>query len=502
MSNKDNNPNIIKIQAKDLKIGMYVDYLDKPWIETKFLFQGFLLENHKQIFEVRNVSKLVYIDAEKSLPSVIAELKIQLPDPVRADPKIKITEIKRAPNKDRILRLWLPTFESTRKGFKTRLFKLFGIFGYWLNRMFLRLTRKAKKIEKMPSNTGNQAAFKAEVVVARDAYLRVGHALNAILTKLRAGKIVALSEVKACVSDLVSIVSRSPEMMMVFSSLRTKRKSTVRRSVNASILATYFGVYLQLEEELLSQLCMAALMHDVGEINIPNFILEMPEAELTGEERTLKEGHTTDGMEILLRIADIPWEVVVAAYSHHEKIDGTGYPVGLEDGEISFICKVIAIIDQYEALTNCENIERRVSLTDALQKIYGLRRTAFDNNLSEKFINCLGVYPVGTAVEISDGSIGVVIGVRQGQQLLPTVAIIYDPSRAPLPYPRIMMLDDLRGEKGKPLFKINHVIQPKDLDVDISAYLFEINRGRLSVGTVSDDDVDAMEEDNDSDNLL
>jgi len=403
---------MIAIDTKDLKIGMFVTDLDRPWLETKFLFQGLLIENDQQIEQLRRISNTVHVDITKSLPSV--------------------------------------SFEQFKSA----------------------TDNKAEEQENHPhQEVSKKKQFEAEVEIADSAYKEASGTMHNLLTKFRLHKYVSMPEVKSCVSGVVSSVSHNPNMLQLFAAMRSKRKSTATHSVNTSILAALFGRHLQLSDEQLSLLATAALMHDVGEINTPQDILDKPEDELTAEEKTLRKQHTVHGMEILSKVQDIAPEVVEVAYAHHERVDGHGYPRGLKAEEISFMAKILAIVDRYERATNCDDVKARVSCSDGLKVIYSLRGTSLDNELVESFIKCLGVYPVGTAVQLNTGAVGVVIAVKPDKHWLPTVMIIRETSGEIRPYPRVINLDRFRDEEGRPILMIRKVIQPNELDIDICEYL-------------------------------
>ncbi len=406
---------MIDIDTKDLKIGMYVSHLDRPWLETSFLFQGFLIENDKQIEQVRRVSKTVKIDEEKSLQSL--------------------------------------SFEPFKPS-----------------------TAKSKvAVEQQPSNPkagqSNKQRFEEEMAKACEVYDETSVSLHKVLNNFRLNNYITLPEIKSCVQGVMKSVMRNPNTLLLLSHMRSKRPDTVTHSINICIFSTLFGRYLQLTEEQLLQLSIAALMHDVGEAKVPKPVLDKFNVGLTPEEKMLLEQHTQQGAEMLRKIPEIPTEVAEVAYSHHERVDGTGYPRGLKGAEISFMSKIIAIVDAYEKETNAANIKSQLSCSDALKAIYAMRETSFDSELVESFIKCLGIYPVGTVVQLNNGSTGIVIGMKPDQHLLPTVMVIRDHTGEIKQPPQVINLDRFRDHEGKPLLMINKVIQPNEVDIDLGEYI-------------------------------
>jgi len=405
---------MIEIETKDLEIGMFVAHLDRPWLETSFMFQGFRIENDNQIEQLRRFCKMVKIDEEQSAQT------------------LSFAAFKSSVKKDG-------------------------------NHVTLEHDHHAEH------NVKNR--FAEELAMASDAYENATVSLNKVLNNFRLNNYIAMPEIKSCVQDVVSSVMRNPNTLVLLGNLRSNRKDTVAHSINTCVFSSLFGRYLRLSHEQLTKLSIAALLHDVGEAKVPKAILDKCNKGLTNEEQILMEQHPQLGAEMLAKIPEITADVVEAAYSHHEKIDGTGYPRGLKGSEISLLSKILAIVDSYEKISNGADPKTQISCSDALKSIYALRDTAFDAELVEGFIKCLGIYPVGSIVQLNNGSTGVVIGVKSDKHLLPTVMVIRDNTGEIRQPPQIINLDRFRDQEGKPLLLINKVIQPNAVDIDLCEYI-------------------------------
>jgi hypothetical protein len=181
--------------------------------------------------------------------------------------------------------------------------------------------------------------------------------------------------------------------------------------------------------------------------------------------------HTLHGAEMLRNIEKMPREVIEVAHSHHERIDGKGYPRNLKGSEISFFSRIIAIINVYERLTNNTDSSVLLSCPDALKSIYAMRETLFDGELVESFIKCLGVYPVGSVVELSNHAIGVVIAVKPDKHLLPTVMVLRDGHGEITHPPQIINLDKFHNQEGPFGLFIKRAVNPGAVDADLSKHL-------------------------------
>lgn len=410
-----------KINTKDLTIGMYVTKLDKSWLETPFRFQGFRIETEKQLQRVREICTYVYIDEDKSSAYVP-------PGP----------------------------FSATAPSTKPQV-------------SFINDTPVARPYKK---------SFEEEFPVACEIYQRSSAKLRQIMDNLRFGKSIEPQKITSVVHTVMDSVVRNPDALLLLSNLKLKNEDTVRHAIHVCILSLVFGRHLGLTSGQFSELGFAALLHDVGEIRLPKEILEKRNRGLTPEERKTMEKHTQFGAEILRENRAIPAAAIDVALSHHERIDGKGYPRGLKGQELSLFAKMVAIVEVYESVTNNPGAAIQISSSDALRSIYSMRDTFFDGELVEKFIKCLGIYPVGSVVELNSGEVGIVISLKPEKHLLPTLMIVRDKDKQPCYPPHVMNLDNFRNEDGTPKFFVADVLEPNAYGIDLSDVIVrEINFG-------------------------
>ena len=421
---------MIKFDTVDLEIGMYVSALDRPWVGTPFLFQSFLIKSEKQILQLQKYCRTVDIDEAKSDPKFANKFFIYKCKDATPKPKEE-----------------LPIANTQRGGSGSTSFVL-------------------------------DAKLEEELGVARQVYESTTTTLHTVLDNFRLNKEINIVELKTCVHGVIGGVLHNPNALTLFSNLKSKQQDTVRHSLNVCIISLLFGRYLGFGEQQLSDLGYAALLHDVGEIKVSQAILDKHSRGLTPEEKKEMETHTILGAEILATTPGIPKVAIEVARSHHERVNGKGYPKGLHDDEINYFARLVSIVDVYEIVTNHPGAKVHVSCADALKSIYMMRGNFFDKELVEDFIKCLGIYPIGSVVELNNKEIAIVISTKPGKHLLPTVMVVKDNDG--LRYqPQIINLEHFKDQEGLAKLYITKVVDPKVVGIDLSEYMIrESGMGR------------------------
>jgi HD-GYP domain-containing protein (c-di-GMP phosphodiesterase class II) len=167
-----------------------------------------------------------------------------------------------------------------------------------------------------------------------------------------------------------------------------------------------------------------ALLHDIGKLKVQDNILNKPN-KLTIEEFTAMKKHSEYSADILRDAKGLPAEAFDIALHHHERNDGNGYPHGLKGDAIDFGSRVTSICDVYNAITSARCYRQGLSRLEGLKKIYEWSDDHFDKELAYKFIQCLGVYPIGTYIRLENELSGVVTG-STDNVLQPVVRLFYN----------------------------------------------------------------------------
>ncbi|MFU8789454.1 MAG: HD-GYP domain-containing protein [Methylobacter sp.] len=249
--------------------------------------------------------------------------------------------------------------------------------------------------------------------------------LSEVLNDVRLGRCVDNPKVRDVVQDLTINVIKDSQAMIGLIQLKDKNDTLARKSVNVCILALAFGKHIGIPKNKMHVLGLGALLHDIGMVKIPGRIL-LKKQPLTPSERAIMEKHTEYGLAVLAKTPEIDVDVLKIVHSHHERIDGKGYPQGLQGKEIGLLVRMVTIASVYEALTRERFYTETLSSVAALQYLYQSRKTLFDAPLIEKFIQALGIYPVGCVVELSTGELGIVVHVNGQNRLHPVLRIVSD----------------------------------------------------------------------------
>ena len=193
--------------------------------------------------------------------------------------------------------------------------------------------------------------------------------------------------------------------------------------LNVAILALILGKELGLAREMLVHLGVGAMLHDIGKLEIPEKILYKTDP-LTKPERDFLQQHVPYGLAIGKQ-CELPPEVMTILYQHHEYMDGSGYPRGLQGDAIAQISKIVSLVNDYDNLCNRINPNESYTPYEALALMFGKQRARYEPAALNVFIRCLGIYPPGTLVLLSNEVVGIVIAVNASKPLRPSV-LIYD----------------------------------------------------------------------------
>jgi len=349
---------------------MYVAELDRPWTDTPFAFQGFVLSTQLQLDALKKYCQAVMVDSERSV----------VPDA----PALRVAYPERTP-------------------------------------------------------------VEQEIRVARTSYTNSRTLMRDVLNAVRVGRTLDPERLKSAVTSMTESVLRNPDALLLFSQLRAKGEYTESHALDVSIYMITFGRFLQLEPGQIEFLGYLGLLQDIGKVRLPKELLEK-RGRLTIEEFERAKLHVNYSAEILRATPGLPGDLARIATLHHERHDGSGYPKGLRGNEIGMVGSIAAIVDTFDALTVKRPYAEPVSPSAAISMLYKWRGVFFDANLIEQFIRCIGIFPVGSLVQLNTGEVGVVVAQNLTKRLLPRVMVIRDPQGNPMQPHK--MLDLSRAPKA------------------------------------------------------
>ena len=261
---------------------------------------------------------------------------------------------------------------------------------------------------------------------------------------------------------------RNPDALICFSQLKDKNEYIYQHCLRVCILALAFGRHLGLTANNLEELGLSALLHDVGKMRIPQSIVDKRH-DLSHEEVAVMRTHVHYAIEILQQ-SKLSDAVMQGILQHHERYDGSGYPQGLRGEMIGQFGLIVGLVDFYDAVTSERPYREAISPSVALRHIYQARGKAFHPTLVESLIQCIGVYPIGSVVELNTGDVGVVLTLNRKQRLKPKIALVLQADNRPYSHTRIIDLVSDKTRKGS-IYEIANATEAKRYGIDPRVYL-------------------------------
>ncbi|MGJ9418424.1 HD-GYP domain-containing protein [Massilia sp. CMS3.1] len=325
---------------------------------------------------------------------------------------------------------------------------------------------KGLDVDAAPTLSESQATIEAEVTAIASKPARalrstlgdemqraVGirrHAVNLVRTVMqdaRLGKAVEMENVSPVVENIAESILRNSGALLSLMRIKTKDDYTFLHSVSVCTLLVAFSRSRGMDEETIYQAGVGGLLHDTGKALVPDAILNKP-GRLTDEEFAIIKKHPRDGYDFLRQtpgIGAIPLDITL---HHHERRDGSGYPEMQNEGETSELAQMAAIVDVYDAITSDRCYHKGMPAADALRKIYEWSKFHFNPVLTQEFMRCVGIYPVGTMVMLESGRLGVVVEPHESNLLAPKVNVFFNTKSQMYIRPELLDLSRALGFGG------------------------------------------------------
>jgi HD-GYP domain-containing protein (c-di-GMP phosphodiesterase class II) len=388
---------VFKVSVQGIELGMFVSRLDRPWLETSFPLEGFEIKTEEELQKLQRICSHVYVDIASG----------RSPDP-------RFVELE-----------------------ETALVE--GARGH------------DELAELRKTDWSIQNDFNSELVHADAAHDTLERGIEEVMQDLRGGRELDLQKLHDGVEAMIGSITRNPSAFVWLKEIKRKDNYTYQHALGCSIWAATFGRHLGLEIEELRELALGGLLFDVGKTRLPAEMLAK-KASLDARETQQMRGHVEQSLEILENTPGVSRKIIDMVATHHERYNGTGYPRGLSGSDIPIEGRILGLIDSYDALTNNRLYADALSPHQAVTELYKCRGTLFQSELVEQFILTCGIYPTGSLVELSNGQVGVVTAVHSLKRLRPSVMLLLDEDKLPLPQFRTIDLGEMKEDAhGRPL---------------------------------------------------
>ena len=351
-----------------LEKGMYVSRLDRDWVGTPFPFQGFEITSDEDIELLSAYCTSVFIDVQKSL--------------INARPSLRVGS-------------------APRNVFPPR-----------------------------GPEYHNTVDIKEEIPRAREVHANLRALAERIADDVRSGRRLEPGVVREATEPMVESLLRNSDALFWLMALMKRDDYMYSHAVNCSALAAAFGRHLALPREVLVELATGGFLLDAGMASLPSDVVQHG-GKLDPEAMKLMRGHVQRSMEVLDQAGVTgKWARELVA-AHHERHDGSGYPDGLAGDRVPLAGRMGGIVDTYDALRSDRPHRNGESRHGALQALYRARDRMFQAEVVEQFLQCLGVYPTGSLVELNTGEVGVVMAQNQVRRLRPRLMLLLDTEKKP-----------------------------------------------------------------------
>lgn len=360
------------ITMDQLRIGMYI-FLDLGWVDHPFAFSHFKIKSEEQIRTIRGLG----LKTVRYSPTLSDNNQPLNPgQPVAAPPKA-------------------PEISP-----------------------FMAQALEAKRVMVERIKVQREAAARIE-----NAFVNTAKTVREVEKNLFTHPAETVQHAQKLVTQIADSILCAPELAIHVMGDKTGGEELYFHSLNVTMLSLMIARDIKLPQAVIGVLGMGALFHDIGRKEIPPRILMKTEP-LTKAEQHLYEMHCQYGVDLGQRLNFVP-PIQAIIREHHELFDGTGYPQKLKGESIGLLSRIVALANHYDELCNPFNIADALTPHEALSVMFAKLRSKFDPKLLQVFIRCLGVYPPGTIVQLSNGVIGMIATVNTVQPMKPMV-VVYD----------------------------------------------------------------------------
>ncbi len=435
----------LKIDAANLECGMYVAQLDRPWLETPFLFQGFEIQDEKVLKQLRHFCRHVYVDATRG-----------------SVPKDKVLEVRRREDQyEKSLAIPATRLEhANRPSLRQRLFAA-----------FIRLDSSGTLAGFFQTkHYRNVVPTDVEAPRAMLAYDTAAAVLGETLEQFQQGRGLDVVRLKSAVVPLIDSILRNHDAMAWLVCLRKREPERTQRSLGSAVWAVILGRHLGFDRAGLETLALGGMLLDLGNAKVPMEILAK-EGSLDDVERTIVRKHVAVGLDLVKNTSGVNSAVIAMIQHHHERHDGSGYPKGLAGADVPVFGRIAGLVDCFDAMTTKRPYASARSAYDAVRELNSESGTTFQRELVEQFVQAVGMFPTGSLVELNTGQVALVIEQNRVRRLRPKLMLLLDADKSPVSRHALLDLKAKPASDGEgPAYWIRRGLEPGAFGLDPKDY--------------------------------
>ncbi|MDO9101448.1 MAG: HD-GYP domain-containing protein [Candidatus Nitrotoga sp.] len=360
-----------KIKVKDIRLGMYIQEVCGSWMDHPFWKNSFKLTENKDLNTLKNCG---------------------------------VTE------------LWIDT--SIGLDVDT------GVTALSQQEEELKVESELRKIEQTSQKTVALVSLQNELIVAKKLHTKTKEAVVSIFSDIRMGNALKLDATLSLVNEINQSIARNSSALISLSRLKNADNYTYLHSVAVCVLMIALGRQLGLKDEVLQQVGIAGLLHDIGKIFIPHEVLNKP-GKLTDEEFNIVKTHPLKGWEILKDCNGVSELTLDVCRHHHERVDGKGYPDKLSGEALTLFARMGAVCDVYDAITSNRCYKTGWEPAESIRKMAEWKSGHFDEVIFHAFVKTVGIYPTGSLLKLKSGRLGVVTDQSKQSLTKPLVKVFF-----------------------------------------------------------------------------
>ncbi len=402
------------ITPEQLCVGLYV-HRDLSWTQHPFTFSSFKIKNERQIITIQGLGlSRVRYNPERSDREPLAAHPLA-PREIAAEPV--------APSSPPLVDAHMPGIQRER-----------------MQRL---------------------ACQHAKAEACQTALVSAAHTIRAINSHLLAEPQAVRQSADVLIQSMADSMLVDADVSIQLMADKVGGEEVYFHSLNVSLLSMMLAKELKAPPAIVQLVGMSALFHDIGEIEIPDRILRKTEP-LTRHEQSLLQTHCEQGVLLAQKMGLAP-EVQQVILQHHERVDGSGYPKGIKAAQMSLPARIVSLVNAYDEFCNPADAAKAMTPHEALSTMFAQQREQFDQLALSTFVRCMGVYPPGTIVVLSNGQTGMVVSVNTSKPLRPVV-LVHDAAIRR----EDALLIDLESEQD---VSITKTLRPQQLSSEAHAYL-------------------------------